>query len=350
MRKHVMLMSSMAVIMALAGCSGADPEPSNNWQNMNVQESPQAAPPPPADYYGGRANAEAAAATGARASQPSQPLAAREDSIGALGIVPTSAPGVAFNYRYAFRLPNNRIATVQEEHAQACEKLTITKCRITGMRYSLVDGDEVRAYLQFKLSPELARQFGKEGIAAVIKAEGMLVDSEISGNDEGTNINQSRLRTASINDRMKEIERRLASKGLADFERAQLQQQAASLRQQLANEEQNRSNSEEALANTPMSFHYGSGSTIPGFDGSSPLKESWRAAVGSFMMMLGVVLMAVGVSLPWLLLVGLLFALWRSSIMRGLRSWIGGGKAQTELNLDELAQQSGATSPSAAKE
>src|SRR4051812_2612282 len=52
-------------------------------------------------------------------------------------IAPRAAPGVAFNYRYAFRLPPKRIAQVQEEHAQACEKLGVARCRITGMLYRL---------------------------------------------------------------------------------------------------------------------------------------------------------------------------------------------------------------------
>ncbi len=231
----------------------------------------------------------------------------------------TAAPGVAFNYRYAFRLPNTRIAAVQESHAQACEKLGIAKCRITGMRYGLVDGDDVRAMLAFKLSPEIARQFGKDGIAAVTAAEGMLVDSEISGTDEGAAIKASTIRSAELKDRLTEIEKQLRAGGLASAERVQLQQQADELRQQLQGERQSRGDSVEALANTPMVFHYGSGSSIPGFDGASPFKDSWRAATRSFVTMLGFVMLTVGVLLPWLLLGGLVYALWRSALFDGLR-------------------------------
>src|SRR3546814_13653805 len=42
---------------------------------------------------------------------PQTPSAARSPNIGV-----TSAPGVAFNYAYAFRLDDSRIAAVQEEH------------------------------------------------------------------------------------------------------------------------------------------------------------------------------------------------------------------------------------------
>jgi hypothetical protein len=47
-------------------------------------------------------------------------------------IGPSAAPGVAFNYRYAFRLPGERVSAVQEQHAAACEKLGLDRCRITG--------------------------------------------------------------------------------------------------------------------------------------------------------------------------------------------------------------------------
>ncbi len=70
---------------------------------------------------------------------------------------------MAYSYRYDFVLPSKAISAVQEQHAAACEKLGVTQCRITGMRYTLHDGDRVTGQLAFKLSPELARGFGREG-------------------------------------------------------------------------------------------------------------------------------------------------------------------------------------------
>lgn len=296
------LWTGMAVsALLMSGCSQDHGERKSSSESLSVKEisegpAPEAPPPP-----------------------PMAPIAqVSRDASGAPNIGPTSAPGVAFNYRYAFRLANNRIGAVQEQHAQACEKLGVTRCRITGMRYALVDGDDVEAYLSFKLDPALARQFGKDGIAAVTKAEGMLVDSVISGIDEGSNIKQSVVRSAEVRDRLAEIEKQLRDDGLKSAERAQLQMQADALRQQFQGEAQSRTNSEQALASIPVAFHYGTGNSIPGFDGASPLKDSWRAAVSSFMTMLGFVMLAVGVLLPWLLLVGILWALWRSAPLRAL--------------------------------
>ena len=112
-------------------------------------------------------DAAAPAATNSRARNSPRPP----------GVAPTAAPGVAFNYRYAFRLPAANIGRVQEEHAQACEKLTVARCRITAMTYD-DDGDgDIEAQLSFKLDPAIARDFGRDGIAAVDKAEGRAAPS-----------------------------------------------------------------------------------------------------------------------------------------------------------------------------
>ncbi|HEX8389096.1 MAG TPA: hypothetical protein VF636_08775, partial [Sphingomonas sp.] len=101
------------------------------------------------------------------------------------GIGVTAAPGVAFAYGYRFRLPPTAVARTQEAHAQACERLGIGRCRITGMRYRLVGENDIEAMLAFKLDPSIARVFGRNGIAAVEAAKGSLVEAEITGTDAG---------------------------------------------------------------------------------------------------------------------------------------------------------------------
>ena len=71
---------------------------------------------------------------------------------------PTAAPGVAFNYRYAFRLAAQRVAEVQEQHAQMCERLAVARCRITGMLYRVVNDATSRPGSRFKLDPAIARR------------------------------------------------------------------------------------------------------------------------------------------------------------------------------------------------
>ncbi|MGZ8421284.1 MAG: hypothetical protein ACXWU3_17635, partial [Allosphingosinicella sp.] len=130
------------------------------------------------------------------------PEMSRASTAGGPNVSPTAAPGVAFNYRYAFRLPAERIAQVQEQHARTCEGLGIARCRITGMRYRVVNERDIEAMLAFKLEPTIARRFGQAGVEAVAEAEGVLVESEITGTDVGTSIRAAGRSIAEMNEEL----------------------------------------------------------------------------------------------------------------------------------------------------
>ncbi len=231
----------------------------------------------------------------------------------------TSAAGVAFNYRYVFRVPDAKIAAVQEEHAAACETLGVSRCRITGMRYRLFDEESVRASLKFKLDPNIARKFGKDAITSVEKAKGILVDSEIRGIDAGANIGASKQRAASASSDLNRIETRLKDTNLGDRERAKLQSQAERFRQQLDAESNTQSINEESLASTPMTMMYHGGKNIPGFEHGNPFYNAWDNALSSFVFMSSLVMLAIGVIIPWVILLFLLLLIWRSPPMHRLR-------------------------------
>jgi len=222
-------------------------------------------------------------------------------------VSPTAAPGVAFNYRYAFRLPAARIAEVQEQHAQTCERLGVARCRITGMLYRVVSADDVEAMLAFKLDPAIARIFGRDGVAAVIRAEGMLTESEITGTDVGTAIQRASRNIAEMETELRRIEARLRERGLPAGERASLEAQAQQVRQSIAASRRERENNQDSLANTPMVFNYGSGELVPGPGHRPTVKEAWSRALENLAdgaMVLFVILLTL---LPWALVIGLIW-------------------------------------------
>jgi len=252
--------------------------------------------------------------------------------VAAPGVDVTAAPGVAFDYRYAFRLPGNRISAVQEAHAQACEKLGIDKCRITGMRYRLVDSKDVEAMLALRLDPKLARQFGKDATAIVDKSDGMLVDQEITGEDVGTRIQGATKSQAELREELAKIEAELARKvpmvrgnvaPQAAVDRQSLLDRAAEIRGQLRDLGNTKEADEKALSGTPMVFNYGSGNVVPGFDVRSPvrdaLQQSWDNFIGGF-----AVILVIAVSLvPWLLV--LIAAVWAFRYARRRWGWFPSG-------------------------
>jgi hypothetical protein len=221
------------------------------------------------------------------------------------GVTPTAAPGVAFNYRYAFRLPAANIGRVQEEHAQACEKLTIARCRITAMTYN-DDGDgDVEAQLSFKLDPAIARAFGRDGISIVDKAEGELLRAAITGTDVGSEIQAAARGQAQQSDEVRRIEQQLARPGLGSSERVELQQQLAALRGSIQATETEQTGRRQQLATTPVSFDYRAGKT------GSRLERAIADAVDNFAGAAITALIVLVTLLPWLVVLLLLWLLWR---------------------------------------
>jgi hypothetical protein len=221
------------------------------------------------------------------------------------GVTPTAAPGVAFNYRYAFRLPAANIGRVQEEHASACEKLTVARCRITAMTYNDEGDGDIEAQLSFKLDPAIARAFGRDGIAVVDKAEGELLRAAITGTDVGSEISAAQRGQAQQADEVRRIEQQLARPGLSSSERVELQQQLAALRASIQATETEQTGRRQQLATTPVSFDYRAGKT------GSRLERAVGDAADNFAGAAITALIVLVTLLPWLLVLLLLWLLWR---------------------------------------
>ncbi len=231
------------------------------------------------------------------------------------GINVTAAPGVAFRYDYAFRLPAERIARVQEAHAQACERLGVARCRITAMRYSRDTDNRIDAELGFRLSPDLARAFGRDGIRAIEAAEGMVLAANIVGEDRGEEIEQlqatrdaataertaaeARSRTAGRNEREDLAARR-------DVATATATEATAGI-----------TAARQALVATPVDFKYESGDAIRGFDPVSPFTRAADLAMMSTRFTVSAVLAVLGAGLPPLLVALLGWWAWT----QGRRTW-----------------------------
>lgn len=224
-------------------------------------------------------------------------------------VAPSLVPGVALNYSYAFTLPVERVADVQEKHAMQCEVLGPAKCRITGMEYHAGRG-QITAVLALKLAPEIARGFGKQGVATVVQNGGMLSDAEIDSTDAGTTVANANRDTASLANEKKEIERRLAAPGLSAAERTQLEQRSQSLTDAQRQAGAVRADATLLLASTPMKFAYYSGPVDTGFhDGPlvRALKDGWANLASGALVILTLLITL----LPWIVLAILAILLWR---------------------------------------
>jgi hypothetical protein len=245
------------------------------------------------------AESAAAPAPGATASR----------AAGGPNVSPSAAPGVAFNYRYAFALAAPRVAELQEKHAQMCERLTIARCRITGMHYQVIGPNDIEARLELKLEPGNARLFGRQAVDAVLQADGMLTENEISGVDVGTGIRQTGRTIEQLNADLQRIQTRLAARDILPEERERLEDEAQQVRDQIAALRENREAQQETLATTPMVFQYGSGSLVPGYQPPTSVGEALERAGNNFADGAKVLLVAIISAGPWLLVLLLLLGI-----------------------------------------
>jgi len=251
---------------------------------------------------------------------------APEASGGAPDISPSSAPGVAFTYYYDFLLPNSAVATVQERHASACEKLGPARCRIKGLNFNVGRGD-TSASLDLLLDRDLARSFGKQGVAAVVQAGGQLSSETITGEDLASKLAQAARNAADAEARLKEIDERLKQPGLGDRERTALQQEASSLRQDKFGAKADQTDAQVQLASTPMHFTYQGIAALAISD--NPFAGALEAMMSSGRVMIWTVLLGLGTALPWIVLLIACLLVWRLSVTRRLVALISGKQPAT---------------------
>lgn len=267
----------------------------------------------------GEKPADEAATTDAPAAESVAEEGSSADAAATPRIGVEAAPGVAFDYAYTFRLADKLISKIQEEHAAACETLGVQRCRIVDVRYQLTDEKLVEAQTQFKLEPGIARKFGAKAIESVEKAEGVLADASVAGEDVGTEIIASQQRSAGSEAEIARLEDRLKAGGLSKSERAEILAQIGQLRGQIGDERQSRRTGEARIAWTSVAFNYVSDGGLPGIGHENPFSDAGETLMRSGSTALTFILTLGAVVLPWGVLAMLIIAFWRSRFMTAVR-------------------------------
>lgn len=231
------------------------------------------------------------------------------------GSTASGAAGVAFAYRYDFRLPSAQIADAQEAHAQACEAL-VGRCRITGMTYRLDSAGEVDASLSVAVAAPLARGFGRRSTQAVERAGGLLAGAEITGSDTAPTIAAATRGAAEAADDVAALDRRLAARDLDAATRADLRTRRDALVAAAREQAGQRAAAEASVATTPMTFAYAAGH---GNGIAARLEEAWRTLLGSATWTLVAALTLLAYAGPPALALLLLALLWHRV---GRRWWV----------------------------
>lgn len=223
------------------------------------------------------------------------------------GETSSTASGVAFAYRYDFRVPSNRIADAQEAHAQACERLSPARCRITGMTYHLDGSGQVGASLDVRVAAPIARAFGRRGVQGIEAAGGALTGAEIIGTDAAPTVEAAKVTTADANTDRAEIEKELARSDLPPATRSDLLTRRADLLHAQRVSGAEAAGAQASVSTTPISFTYAAGT---GVGLTARLSEAAQAGFLSLTWTLATALTLLAYLGPPLVLLLLLALLW----------------------------------------
>lgn len=199
-----------------------------------------------------------------------------------------------YDYRYAYRLPSDRLKAVLQSNADACDRLGPTRCKIDGMRYSVDNASRIRAVLTVHIDPTIARAYGDAITTSVTGADGILVNTAITGT-ESTGAARSIAVIDRLRDQLKNAEAIAASdspnaaaaKALAERTSAALETIAESEAKQGA-----------TLATAPMLLTYESSTALTGLGSADANFRNAGQSLENSLARLLIVLASIG---PWLL-------------------------------------------------
>jgi hypothetical protein len=164
MRK--IFLASTVACLALASCSEAGHEASENMVTMDMAE--------PASTYQVAKSADIA---------PLPPSAPNMRGIEGRADIPVAMPKMAYVYDYGYRLEGERIAPLQQKHADMCAKMGPYSCQIVSLSHSGAEAEHVTGKLELAVIAEKAREFGKRLSGAADEAKAEEVASTIQGED-----------------------------------------------------------------------------------------------------------------------------------------------------------------------
>lgn len=103
------------------------------------------------------------------------------DGVGAAAI-PVAVPQIAYSFTLGYRLPAAAIAGAQQAHIDLCNRLG-PRCQLVAMQRASGDDGTQSAHLKLRVASVIAQQVSTDLTAAVGKAGGRAVDTQISAED-----------------------------------------------------------------------------------------------------------------------------------------------------------------------
>ena len=197
----------------------------------------------------------------------------------------------------------------------------ITRCRITGLRYTVDRDGGVTAGLSVKVAAPLARAFGRSGVDTAETAGATLVGAEIGGEDVATAAGESVGQQRDAEADAVRITQQLGRADLSAAERTELLRQQAMQVAEARAQARYANRQRQRLADTPVSFDYRAGHGRGFVNGLRDTADTALASTRTTLTALVWLLAALGPPALVILLIVLLWVrggrtMWRRAIGR----------------------------------
>lgn len=306
-----------AVALALAGCSSesepynvySDEAPQAEFGFMEAQEQGLGIMPPSASEP----------VVERLASVDIEEPAADETGMGeaANEQMPQGMPQIAYTYDYGFRVDTDKLAPLQQQHADLCVAKGANVCRIISMNQSGSSGDYGYGRLHIEVVADKARDFGKELATAAESAGGEQISTSITGEDLSKQIvdTEARLRARTLlRDRLMEV---LRSRNGTVAELVEAERGVAQVNEEIDQARSWLSEMRGRVAFSDVTIDYQSGSRSSG-GFWEPISWAFSSAGSAIGRAIGAIIMIFATLLPWVLFIGGGIWAWRRA---GLPFW-----------------------------
>lgn len=252
------------------------------------------------------------------------------------GQVAVSIPRIAYTYSYTFRLATDRLGPVQERHLELCRQAGPERCRIVNLERSAATGDYATATTTLQVAAPIAAQFGERLTATAAREGADMVERGISGEDLSRQMidTEARIRTREV------LIRRLTE--LLETRSGNIQQAVEAERAiNTAQEELEAARGWLAemrtrVAMSTFTINYQSGAPLAG-GVTEPIRDAFAEVGAVFSRSLAMLILLVGILLPWLTVGALVFLAVRAIRRRRRTSYPPDGQVEPVAGPDEIA-------------
>jgi len=224
--------------------------------------------------------------------------------------IPVSKPQIAYSYEFGYRVSAGQIPDVQKQHANYCEKQGPSVCRVINLRRSGDEANYAYAMLHLEVAAPKAKSFGTSLTDMVKQAGGYEASTSIEGEDLSKQIVDTEARLRSRELLAKRLTELLRTRNGSVEELVQAERAVTEVNEEIDKARSWLAEMRGRIAFSKVIVNYES--NAPGAGSfTAPIRTAWNNISSMLGSSIGALITILTVTLPWILLLGLVIYLRR---------------------------------------